>query len=377
MSAASQRAIVLAAGPGGVGKTTCAAAMALALADAGAKVVVVTIDPSRRLAQALGLADDAPAAGGQPARVWTSPDGRAHLDALLLDTTAVFDDIVRGCASSPAAAAAIVEHPIYQATVTRLGGALEYAATARLQMLHASGAYDVVVLDTPPTANAMDFLEAPSRVNEVIDNPAAKLLTGTGGIGGRLLGLGTGVLLRVLERVGGGGFIRSLGVFLREFGSVLEEFRRRSGDFEQLLRSPAAGVVLVTAATTFTVREAKGFAQTLRAHGLRIDRVVLNRVDPPLPPWPGEAVFGALEPAADPAAAPAPALALDPTARERLRAAYAAAEAHGARGAAARDELVRAEPGLAVVTIPRADPPPTTLDELLALGRTILAAPSP
>ena len=147
--------VLLCMGPGGVGKTTCAAALALAEAARGRRVVVVTIDPSYRLAQALGISSDGDAAG--TLKSVELPEGQGALDALLLDSSAVFDAVVRAGATSEAAASAMLENSIYQATSRYLGGALEYAAMARLQMLYEEARHDLIVLDTPPAANALEF----------------------------------------------------------------------------------------------------------------------------------------------------------------------------------------------------------------------------
>ena len=169
---AAARRVVLCVGPGGVGKTTCAAALALGSAQRGRRVLVVTIDPSRRLAQALGFHSTGagtPIEGGTPVAVELPPNqapgGRpgGSLHALWLATEQVFAELVRTYAETPAAADAILHNPIYKAMAANLGGALEYAAMAKLQLLHAARSYDLIVLDTPPTANAIDFLTARDR----------------------------------------------------------------------------------------------------------------------------------------------------------------------------------------------------------------------
>jgi anion-transporting ArsA/GET3 family ATPase len=349
-----RRKLVLCVGPGGVGKTTCAAALGLHEANRGRKVVVVTIDPSRRLAQALGL-EHAPTGEVVPVR----RDPHRHLDALILDGAKVFDGIVRANASEPAVADKILASRMYQATAQRLSGALEFAAMARVQMLFDAGQHDLIVLDTPPTANAMDFLDAPTRVRELIDNPGARLLAGTGRIGAKILGLGTSVLSKTLEAVGGGQFIGDLGAFLREFADVLGEFQRRGGDFEKRLRSHETGVLLVTTASPFSVREAEGFLAQLSDYGLRIDAVVLNRIDPELPaPVEREQFDAALA-------------GHDPEQRDRIWTAYAGARALGERTRRSIDAISQARAGRRVWTAPRFSDPPDTIPELERLGAMI------
>ncbi len=354
------RSVLLCVGPGGVGKTTCAAAVALAAARQGRTVVVVTIDPSRRLASALGLEHHR---AGDIVRVVQHE--RGSLDALVLETRSVFDEIVRAYARDQASCDAILQNPIYQATVQRLGGALEYAAMARLQLLHASRSYDLIVLDTPPTANAIDFLEAPDRVREVVENPAARLLTKTGKLGMKILNLGGGIVLKAFQALGGGPFLADLGAFLSEFASVLEEFHKRAGDFSTLLRSPETGVLLVSSATAFSIREAAQFLDVLEERGLAVDAAVLNRFDPPLPPAPPPELMR-----------PALLAELDAGQAEitlaRVTAAYARARAQAQRSALARQQLEHACPSVPVHTLVRTEPPPATQDELTTMGETLV-----
>jgi anion-transporting ArsA/GET3 family ATPase len=357
---ASARRVLLCMGPGGVGKTTVSAAIGLAAARAGRKVIVVTIDPSRRLAQALGLGEDR--RPGEIVDVAAGPGVR--LQCLLLDTRSVFDHLVHTHSRDAASAEAMLANPIYQATARHLSGAVEYAATARVHMLVAEGAHDLVVLDTPPTANAVEFLEAPRRIREVIENPAARVLAGTGRIGMKILGLGGGVLVKTLESMGGGGFLAQLGGFLRDFGSVLGEFRRRAGDVEELLTSRDTGTVLTTAPTDYSVREAEGFLADLYERRMNVDGIVLNRVLPSPPADPGvAALLGATGSAPTGRAAHA---------AEELHALAATAAAQSRRAERILAELRAKHPEVPVLPIVRRDPPPTSLDELQELGSTLL-----
>jgi anion-transporting ArsA/GET3 family ATPase len=347
------RRIELVVGPGGVGKTTIAAALALAGAASGRRTVVVTIDPSRRLAQALGLGDDT-----------TTPSARrvvhegAALDVIVLDTAKVFEQIVRENAATPQAATEILDNPIYRATVRHLGGALEYAACAQVQMLAATGAHDLIVLDTPPTANAIEFLDAPARIAELANNPAARFLTQSkGGLGMRFLGLGSAVMLKALEAIGGGAFMSELGRFLAAFGQVVAEFGRRAGALSELFASQGTGVVLVTSPSELSTREAADFLGVLEERGLRVDGVVLNRVDPPVGAWPGdEAVARVVG---------------DVAAVARVQAEVAALAVQSASADRAATWLRRARPSLAVCSLGRIDPPPVSLAELLAVGTRV------
>jgi anion-transporting ArsA/GET3 family ATPase len=359
----AERRVLLCMGPGGVGKTTVAAALGLAAARQGRRVIVVTIDPSQRLAQALGLDPAQGHAHGTVVPV-RAPGGIA-LDCLMLDTQRVFDEIVRVYSRDPAAAAAMLRNPIYQATAQHLGGALEYAATARVHMLHAEGRYDLIVLDTPPTANALDFLDAPARIQELVSNPAARFLAGTGRLGMKLIGLGGGVLLKTLEAMGGGSFMAELGVFLKEFGAVLGEFQRRAGDLAGLLLSAETGAVLTTAATDFSAREAEAFIDVLVERGMRIDGIVLNRVLPTLSPLPPPAVLR-----------PAIAAEVGEGAADAAVSAVGAAY-HGARVQSERAHRIglhlrQRYPGMPLAVLARRYPPPAELHELVEMGAQLL-----
>lgn len=364
--ARARRRIVLCVGPGGVGKTTTAATLALAAARRGQRVLVVTIDPSRRLGQALGF-ESGSARPGDELEV-ESPEVKAaggSLTALLLDGRVVFDRLVRAYAPTPAAAQAILKNPIYQATTESLGGALEYAAIAQLQLLYAERRHDLIVLDTPPTANALDFLAAPERIHELVQNPAVRILTGGGKLGGKLLGIGNGIVLKTLATIGGGDFIADLGAFLRDFAEVLEAYRSRAGDFQQLLASPDTGVILTTSASPFSVREALHFITVLRERDLRVDGVILNRILPPFPPMPAAEILR-----------PALAEQLDPTVLaptiDAMAAAYAGLRAEGEQSLAAAQAIASAFPDLAIWALPRREPPPTGLADLAQLGQLFI-----
>ncbi|MFZ6181391.1 ArsA family ATPase [Nannocystis pusilla] len=357
LSAGPSRRVLLCVGPGGVGKTTCAAALALGAARQGKRVLVVTIDPSLRLAQALGQ-DRARA--GEELPVALPEGGQGSLHALLLAPDVVFDRIVRAYAESPAAARQITQNPIYRAIAENLGGALEYAAMAQLQILHAERRYDLIVLDTPPTANAIDFLSAPERIHEVVTNPATRIITGGGKLGARLLGVGNGVVLKALGAIGGGEFLAELGAFLRDFSGVLSAFQQRAGDFSTLLTSPETGVVLATSASPLSVREGLDFLRVLHDRGLRVDSVVLNRVLPPFPPPPPvEAIRAALAEQVEPAV-------LEDM-LQRVLGVYAGLRVQGEQSVAAGQALTRAYPRLPLWLLPLRDPAPTSVADLAEL----------
>jgi anion-transporting ArsA/GET3 family ATPase len=356
------RRVLMCVGPGGVGKTTVAASLGLVAAEAGRRVIVVTIDPSRRLAQALGLSAEQGSRRGSVVRVPGLEARGVELDCLLLDTQRVFDEIVRAYSRSDETALRMLDNPIYRATVRHLGGALEYAATARVHMLHRSGEYDLIILDTPPTANAIEFLEAPARIGEIMTNPAAKFLAGSGRLGMKFFGLASNVMLKAFESLGGGPFMGDLGRFLADFGGVIGEFQRRAGDVADLLSSSDTGVVLTTSATDFSVREAKAFLEVLRGRGMQIEGVVLNRVDSPLPEAPSR------ERLARAIATSVEASTLDAT-TDRILEVYTGARAQSTRATRAHRELERDYPDIPICPLVRMSPPPTSLDELREMGR--------
>jgi anion-transporting ArsA/GET3 family ATPase len=355
--------VLLCMGPGGVGKTTCAAALALAEAARGRRVVVVTIDPSYRLAQALGISSDGDAAG--TLKSVELPEGQGALDALLLDSSAVFDAVVRAGATSEAAASAMLENSIYQATSRYLGGALEYAAMARLQMLYEEARHDLIVLDTPPAANALEFLEAPSRVRGLVDNPAAKVVLGGGRVGGRLLGLGASTLMRVLGRMGGGEFVRDLALFLTEFSGMIEDFHRRGVRFERALRSASASALVVTSSANFSVQETIDFTDALQGFGIRVRATLVNRVTPDPGSLRDRAALEASLSTRD--------LAREKT-RDDLDWVYQthaqSVEAHR-RSVDAIARLDARFPTLQNLRVERQDPAPEDLDALLLLGQRL------
>jgi anion-transporting ArsA/GET3 family ATPase len=356
------RSLVVCMGPGGVGKTTASAAFALAAAREGRRVAVVTVDPSRRLGQALGLDADA-AEGGALVPVLTPGRDGARLDALLLDGGEVLDAIVVAYAASPEAARRILDSRIYRAMSERLAGALEYAAMARVLMLHEAGEHDLVVLDTPPTANAIDFLSAPSKIEELAENPAAKLVASGGRLGVKIVGLGGAVLLGALERIGGGEFLQQLAAFLRDFADVVREFRRRGADFDALMRSDSTGAVVVTAATPYAVREALAFTDELDDLGVGLDAVLLNRADPPRVELDETARRLLEERVADSAT------------RDAIESAYADAIARGVAAQRAVDAFATKRPGVGVFPIARQPDPPGDLAALEAIGQALIGAP--
>jgi anion-transporting ArsA/GET3 family ATPase len=268
-------------GSGGVGKTTLAAAVALREARAGRKVLCCTIDPARRLADSLGLSalsqteTEIPLQGSAPAgRLDEESDGAkgGQLFAMMLDLKRSWDELILAVAKRPEDAERIFRNRYYQELSTSLAGSQEYAALAKLYQLWKERDYDLIVLDTPPTAQALDFLEAPDRILDFLDNPAARLLLtpalSAGKVGFKLLSLGSGTVLKNISRFTGVETLQQLAEFMLELSSMYDDFKGRAAEVKRLLQSDEARFLLVTALSEPSVDEALQFAGLLLSGGL-------------------------------------------------------------------------------------------------------------
>jgi anion-transporting ArsA/GET3 family ATPase len=277
------RGVVVCVGPGGVGKTTLAAALALQGAALGRKSLVCTIDPARRLASALGLSELGNVARPIPASELRAAGIhlKAPVEAMMLDMKQSWDELIARSAS-PEQRERILANRFYQSLSSALAGSQEYIALEKLWELHSAGAQDLLVLDTPPTAQALDFLDAPARVMDFFGSDTAKwLLTpalrGTK-VGLRLFGLGGNLISRALSRVVGGQTLSDLATFLLAMSGMNEGFRERAQAVRALLASEETVVVLVTGPAAERREEAVRFHQSLREQGLHIAAVVVNQV---------------------------------------------------------------------------------------------------
>jgi anion-transporting ArsA/GET3 family ATPase len=278
------RKIVCCVGSGGVGKTTTAAALALSAAMEGKRALVLTIDPARRLANSLGLK----ALGNAETRIDAAHFADAKLTvrgemwAMMLNLKRSWDELVRRNARTAEQAQAILDNKLYQTLSTAMAGSLEYIAMEKVLELYSSGRFDVVVLDTPPTSNALDFLHAPDRVLDVLDNNAMRIVLGpmlkAGKLGLRLLAAPSGLVLRTLARFTGSEFLRDLAAFMMAFEGMYEGFKERAANVKALLSSPQTGFVLVTSPNPLATQEALFFHRALERDGIRTAAVVVNRV---------------------------------------------------------------------------------------------------
>ena len=278
------RQVIVCVGTGGVGKTTVSATIAVAAAKAGKKTLVMTIDPARRLAHALGIQG----VGNAPHAIdpqLLAPYGvhlRAELHVMMPDVKSTFDDLITRWAPNDAGRDAILNNRIYQHFSTALAGSHEYAAVEKLYEVYTENAYDLIVLDTPPSQNALDFLEAPSRIVDFLESNAFNwLLKPTlmaGKMSLRLLDLGGSLMVKTLGKVAGAETIRDLAEFLLAFQGMYDGFRERSQSVKELFASDALAFVLVSTPAPSQQQSMDRFAQALHQQGLRVRGSVLNRV---------------------------------------------------------------------------------------------------
>ncbi|MHB8669165.1 MAG: ArsA family ATPase [Acidimicrobiales bacterium] len=269
----SRRTIVC-CGSGGVGKTTTAAALAVEAARRGRRAVVVTIDPAKRLADALGLDSlpNTPARvdGGWPGELW----------ALMLDTKGTFDALVGRYASDERQAAAILGNRFYRNISGALSGTQEYMAAEKLYELHQGNRFDLVVVDTPPTRSALDFLDAPRRLTHFLDNRAFRLLMMPTRAYLKVVSVATQAFLRTISKVVGAEVVSDVVAFFQAFEGMEDGFRQRAQHVATLLADEGTAFVLVAAPRREAIEEAAYFAGRLSESGLRVSALVMNRMHP-------------------------------------------------------------------------------------------------
>ena len=268
--------VVVTCGTGGVGKTSVSAALAVSAAEAGRHVVLITVDPAKRLATALGLEG----LGGEPQPVPGIVGG--SLDALMLDMTKTFDDAVRSHAPKNRVDE-VLHNPFYKALSTSFSGTQDYMATEMLGQLYeqarATGRWDLIVVDTPPSRSALDFLDAPARLDKLAEGPVLQLLAPSSGPL-KLIGAGLSQVTWLISKVIGSKALSDLQVFGAAFETVMGGFRRRAGVVRKLLASPATAFVIVASPRKAALDEARYFVGQLRDRGTTARGVVVNRVSP-------------------------------------------------------------------------------------------------
>ena len=273
--------IVVVCGSGGVGKTSTAAALAtLAAVELGGKVLVLTVDPARRLAAAMGLAGlgNVETRVGAEAFAGAGVEPRGELWAAMLDTKQSWDDLVRRHAPDAATSAAILANPLYRNVAGRFVQSHDYVAMERLYELHTSGAYDLIVVDTPPTRHALDFLEAPERMAEFFSSRLLRWLLAP--YRSRLVSAASRPFYQVADRVLGTAFLRDIAEFFLLFQSMHDGFVQRARAVERVLEDRRTTFVVVTTLESAPAHEARRFVEVLGAKRLHLGALVLNRVLP-------------------------------------------------------------------------------------------------
>jgi anion-transporting ArsA/GET3 family ATPase len=271
--------VVVTCGSGGVGKTTTAAAIALIGAEAGRRTVVLTIDPARRLAQSMGLTelDNTPREVKDPT-IDSSNGGQ--LFAMMLDMKRTFDDVVLEH-STPERAEQIFSNPFYQSLSSSFAGTQEYMAMEKLGQLVATNEWDLIVVDTPPSRSALDFLDAPNRLGRFLDGRMIRLLTAPAKAGGKaymkVVTVSVGMVARVFTKVIGGDLLNDLSSFVTALESMFGGFRERAQQTYELLKEPGTAFLVVAAPEPDALREASYFVERLSAERMPLAGVVVNR----------------------------------------------------------------------------------------------------
>jgi anion-transporting ArsA/GET3 family ATPase len=270
--------ILVCCGAGGVGKTTIAAALALRAAERGRRTAVLTIDPARRLAQAMGLDE----LDNKPRPVKGVDDAAGgSLDAMMLDMKRTFDEVVVAHAP-PDKAAKILENHFYQALSSSFAGTQEYMAMEKLGQLHRTEEYDLIVVDTPPSRSALDFLDAPARLSSFLDGRLVRLLSAPARAGGRaylrVVRVGMNTFTSVVTRILGSELLADLQTFVAALDSMFGGFRERAEHTYALLAAPETQFVVVATPDADALREASYFIDRLAADGVHLSGMVLNRV---------------------------------------------------------------------------------------------------
>ncbi len=272
--------IIVCCGSGGVGKTTIAAALGLRAAERGRHVVVITVDPARRLAQSMGLSglDNTPRL--VPLRTPGTRTG-GSLHAMMLDMKRTFDEIVE-THSDPDRAAQILANPFYQSLSSSFAGTQEYMAMEKLGQLRRTDEWDLIVVDTPPSRSALDFLDAPQRLSRFLDGRLIRLLTAPTRAGGRaylkVVNAGFGMLTSIVTKVLGAQMLRDVQTFVAAFDTMFGGFRERADDTYRLLQTPGTAFLVIATPQPDALREASYFVERLSQDRMPLAGLVLNRV---------------------------------------------------------------------------------------------------
>ncbi|WP_433661241.1 ArsA family ATPase [Nocardia sp. CA-128927] len=286
--------VVVCCGSGGVGKTTTAAAIALRAAEQGRKVVVLTIDPARRLAQSLGVAD----LGNTPQRVPLGPEAKGELHAMMLNMRRTFDDMVLEH-TSPEKAEQIFANPFYQTVASSFGGTQEYMAMEKLGQLAGRKEWDLIVVDTPPSRNALDFLDAPKRLGNFLNGRMIRVIMAPGRGVTRLVTGAMSLAVRGVSTIVGGQMLKDASNFLQSLDSLFGGFQDRADRTYAMLSKPGTHFLVVAAAEPDALREASFFVDRLSTERMPLAGLVLNRTHPALSSLSADHALTAAEQLAD------------------------------------------------------------------------------
>jgi anion-transporting ArsA/GET3 family ATPase len=318
------RRVLITVGAGGVGKTTSAAALAVAAAREGRRVLCLTIDPARRLAESLGIAQMKTEAHEVDRRLFEAAGVplKGTLTAMMLDTKRTFDDLVIKYSSTKEKADKLLNNKLYQYVSTSLAGTQEYMAMEKLVAVKSDPRYDLVILDTPPTTNALDFLDAPERLMNALDSAAmtwfVEAFEKSGKLSFNLLAKSASIVLRGMGKITGGGFLEAMAEFITELNELFGGFKQRATLVQESLRARDVTFVLVTSPAPMSIQEVLYFSERLVSHGMPRGAFLVNRFRLPPP----RAVEG-VTPDEARRAVTAHGLLLDDDAPERLARAHA------------------------------------------------------
>jgi len=318
------RRVVITVGAGGVGKTTTAAALGVAAAQRGKRVLCLTIDPARRLAESLGIARmSTEAMDIDPERfVAAGAPLRGSLTVMMLDTKRTFDELIRKYSSTPERAERLLQNKLYQYVSTSLAGTQEYMAMEKLIAVKDDPRYDLICLDTPPTSNALDFLDAPERLVDALDSAAMRWFVeafqSTGKLSLNLLARSASVVLRAISKITGGTFLQDVAQFITELNDLFGGFKERAARVQATLRGEDVAFVLVTSPSPVSIKEVLYFSGRLEEHDMPRGALVVNRYR--IPPPSAERAPVSISKVA--AAVAARGIALDEDAPERLSRAH-------------------------------------------------------
>ena len=304
------KSVIVCCGSGGTGKTTISAAIGLASATQGLKACVVTIDPARRLADALGLDN----LGNTPRRITGAWAG--ELSAVMLDAKGTFDDLVVRYSQSREQADRILQNRLYRNLTSALSGTQEYMAMEKRYELHSEGGFDLVVVDTPPTRHALDFVDAPRRLYSFLENRVFRLVLAPTRAYLKAVTFAANALLRTISRVAGSEIVEDAIAFFRAFEGMEAGFRERARRVEDLLANPGTAFVLVVAPREDSIDEARFFTRRLAEGSIPVSALVVNRL---LPNFGTDLPTGDVPSAAQPPAGTPDLAPPDPLAYEELR----------------------------------------------------------